>query len=183
MGETMTLWQRCEALGPQSVDGIEIEKNGECWIIVLDGYALHYIHEGKIPNRAWLCDAILQRFEAINRPMVYSFSGGPKEWNEFKNEQHKDELFSCAHGGVSIGSFCPKCETVVGMPCDPSDAMIIPAKLNDQVAYFAESPTCTGVVRDIRNICQEQLEANVALLMEEYNAKRLNLQESKISMP
>jgi len=90
----MNLWQRCEALGPMEDQGVQIHKwpERDYYSLCIDGQQVFFIHEDGTINdicRAWLADAILQRFEAItmkdvgaDKETVHSFSGGPKEWRE-----------------------------------------------------------------------------------------------------
>jgi len=85
--------------------GVALAKHKGVWIMYIDGQQVFFAYEDGTINdicRAWLADAILQRFEAItkqggtvlttsnvvkevewvSKEAVYSFSGGPKEWNE-----------------------------------------------------------------------------------------------------
>jgi hypothetical protein len=101
----MNLWQRCEALGPMEDQGVALAKHKGVWIMYIDGQQVFFAYEDGTINdicRAWLADAILQRFEAITKQggtvlttsnvvkevermyneTVHSFSGGPKEWRE-----------------------------------------------------------------------------------------------------
>jgi len=106
MKEKMNLWQRCEALGPMEDQGVSLYRtdSGDYRIFIDRATVFHVHQDGTIGDycRAWLAEAILQRFEAItkqggtvlttsnvvkevewvSKEAVYSFSGGPKEWNE-----------------------------------------------------------------------------------------------------
>jgi hypothetical protein len=66
--EKMNLWQRCEALGPMEDQGVALAKHKGVWIMYIDGQQVFFAYEDGTINdicRAWLADAILQRFEAI----------------------------------------------------------------------------------------------------------------------
>jgi len=102
----MNLWQRCEALGPMEDQGVSLYRtdSGDYRIFIDRATVFHVHQDGTIGDycREWLAEAILQRFEAITKQggtvltkanvvkeverackeAVYSFSGGPKEWNE-----------------------------------------------------------------------------------------------------
>jgi len=72
MKETLTLWQRCEALGPQKEESISLEQVGVNWVIYLNdlrgGHALAAIVQNPSSRKnihGWLAYMILQRFEAI----------------------------------------------------------------------------------------------------------------------
>ena len=89
----MNLWQRCEALGPMEDQMVElVERSPSSYALMIDGMCVFVIHKDQPLNpycRAWLAEAILQRFEAItmkdvgaDKEAVHSFSGGPKEWRE-----------------------------------------------------------------------------------------------------
>jgi len=102
----MNLWQRCEALGPMEDQGVSLYRtdSGDYRIFIDRATVFHVHQDGTIGDycRAWLAEAILQRFEAItkqggtvlttsnvvkevewvSKEAVYSFSGGPKEWRE-----------------------------------------------------------------------------------------------------
>jgi len=89
----MNLWQRCEALGPMEDQGVSLYRtdSGDYRIFIDRATVFHVHQDGTIGDycRAWLAEAILQRFEAItmkdvgaDKETVYSFSGGPKEWRE-----------------------------------------------------------------------------------------------------
>jgi len=69
--EKNTLWQRCEALGPQREESISLEQYGKNWVVYLNdlrgGHALAVIRDAVIhPSiHTIIADAVLQRFEAM----------------------------------------------------------------------------------------------------------------------
>ena len=69
MNETRTLWQRCEALGPMEDQGVQLYRtdSGDYRIFIDRATVFHVHQDGTIGDycRAWLGEAILQRFEAI----------------------------------------------------------------------------------------------------------------------
>lgn len=71
MKKSMNLWQRCEALGPMEDQGVELYKNevGD-YRFYIDSMPVFQVHQDGTINdicRAWLAEAILQRFEAITK--------------------------------------------------------------------------------------------------------------------
>ena len=71
MKKSMNLWQRCEALGPMEDQGVSLYRtdSGDYRIFIDRATVFHVHQDGTIGDycRAWLAEAILQRFEAITK--------------------------------------------------------------------------------------------------------------------
>jgi hypothetical protein len=97
MSDTKTLWQRCEALGPQSDGHVEIVKRGDRWIIFHDSHPIVFImdtHDSlqntPIPQclgSEWLAICIIHRFEQYARSQTDETDG-----------RHRDPDFKGAVG-------------------------------------------------------------------------------------
>jgi hypothetical protein len=67
--EKMNLWQRCEQIGPMEDQGVSLYRtdSGDYRIFIDRATVFHVHQDGTIGDycRAWLGEAIVQRFEAI----------------------------------------------------------------------------------------------------------------------
>lgn len=108
MSTETTLWQRCEALGPQIHDQVVLKMIAKRWIIEIDDHPICYIYHAdtgrKMTGPSWVADIIIQRFEARSAIKVID----PSE---------------CAHPGVYRGEHCNVCGIVVGVvPMDQRES-------------------------------------------------------------
>jgi hypothetical protein len=92
MSDTKTLWQRCEALGPQMVEDIELAKVGDNWVIWLNdmvgSHTMTVITSEKVAGgREWLAICIIHRFEQYARSQTNETDG-----------RHRDPDFKGAVG-------------------------------------------------------------------------------------
>lgn len=107
MSDKLTLWQRCEALGPQNKDRYlkmdfkEIrDTTGIVWVITHNGVQMIKVyHDGRVYGNEWLAEAIVRRFETLNNPesLEAQHHSAPKE----PTREQCHELF---HFIAQIGS-------------------------------------------------------------------------------
>lgn len=93
----MNLWQRCEALGPMEDQGVSLYRtdSGDYRIFIDRATVFHVHQDGTIGDycRAWLAEAILQRFEAITKQggIVLTTANVVKEVERVYNEIPKQQ--------------------------------------------------------------------------------------------